>query len=309
MVSSCGLRYSVTNADGQWTTTSLGDSKDHGPLIAFDGDKAYVASWRELPYEPDTCGGKDAFAPSAGVYYRLRTLPAGGWSKAIPFGKRGDHLTAFRVHASVLHAIVWNETSGTFYVRSTQDPVVSARHKIDGASGVSLRVGDDGRARVAYWADGSLRYGTFNGSSFSTSKISGGPTDGPAMLILGPGNQPHVVYTISRPTEGCGDADQAPSAGTYYATMANGKWISKRITKHLALLSLALDPGTGRVHVIEGNTLYTKEPSTAWVSAPLPEEVDLPVMRLDPATGRLLVVYLRRNASGESDGLFAITSP
>ena len=115
VITSCdGLRYSVTDADGPSTTTSLGDSKAHGPLIAFDGDQAYVAYWRVLPYEPDTCAGPDAFEPSAGVYYRRRMLPDGGWSKAIPFGKRGDHLTAFRVDNGVLHAIVWNETSGTF---------------------------------------------------------------------------------------------------------------------------------------------------------------------------------------------------
>jgi hypothetical protein len=311
VITSCDLRYSVTNADGQWTTTSLGDSKAHEPLIAFDGDQAYIAYWRELPWDADTCGGRDSMPPSAGVYYRKRTLPDGGWSKAIPFGALGDHLTAFRVDGGVLHAIVLSGNSErlrSFYIRSTQNPVVSARHKIDGVRDVSLRVGDDGRARVAYGADGSLRYGTFNGSGFSTSKISDGPTNGPPMLILGPGDQPHVVYTITPPTQGCGDAEPLSRAGTYYATMVNGKWSSQRITKHLALVSFALDPGTGRVHVIEGNTLYTKESSRAWASARLPAGVERPVMRLDPATGELLLVYLPSNPDGESDGLFAITS-
>src|SRR5262249_51202067 len=126
VITSCdGLRYSVTDADGPSTTTSLGESKARGPLIAFDGDQAYLAYWRALPSDPDTCAGPGEFEPSAGVYYRRRTLPDGGWSKATPFGKRGDHLTALRVHDGVIHAIVWNETSGTSYVRSTQDPVVS----------------------------------------------------------------------------------------------------------------------------------------------------------------------------------------
>lgn len=311
VITSCDLRYSVTNAAGQWTTTSLSDSKAHEPLIAFDGDQAYIAYWRELPWDADTCGGRDSMQPSAGVYYRRRTLPDGGWSKAIPFGTRGDHLTALRVDRGVLHAIVLNETSGrlrNFYVRSTQNPIVSARYGIDGARDVSLRVGDDGRARVAYWADGALDYGTFNGSGFSTSKIADGPTDGPAMLILGPGNQPHVAYTITPPTQGCGDAEPLSRAGTYYATMVNGKWSSQRITKHLALGSFALDPGTGRIHVIEGNTLYTKEASRAWASTRLPVEVDRPVMRLDPATGSVLLVYARSGPDGEPDGLFAITS-
>jgi hypothetical protein len=311
VVTSCdGLRYSITDADGSSTTTSLGDSKAHGPLIAFDGDQAYLAYWRVLPYEPDTCGGPDAFEPSAGVYYRRRTLPAGGWSKAIPFGKRGDHLTAFRVEDGVLHAIVWNETSGTLYVRSKQDPVVSIRRAIDADGPVSLRVGDDGRARIAYWSNTALRYGTYNGSGFSTSKIATGRTDGPAALILGPGDRPHIVYTIARPTGdgACGDPEGLARSGTYYATMVDGKWASERVTKQIGRASLALDPRTSRVHVIVGNTVYTKEPSRAWASARLPAGVEDPEMRVDPATGSLLLVYLDWNQAGESEGLLAITS-
>src|SRR6476620_9115141 len=240
VVTSCGLRYSVTNSDGAWTTTPLGDSKEQQPLIAFDRNQAYIAYWRVLPNDPDTCAGKDAFLPSAGVYYRRRTLPDGGWSRPIPFGQKGDHLQAFRVDGGVLHAVVWSEASGrTFYVRSTQDPVVSARHRIEADGPVSLRIGDDGRARVAYWGGGSLRYGTFNGSGFSTSKISNGPTDGPAMLVLGSGNQPHVAYTIVPPSQGCGDGEQLTRAGTYYGTMVDGKWTSQRVTKELGLSSLA----------------------------------------------------------------------
>jgi hypothetical protein len=312
VVTSCDLRYSVTNADGHWTTTSLADSKAHEPLIAFDGDQAYIAYWRELPWDADTCGGPDSMPPSAGVYYRHRTLPDGRWSKAIPFGALGDHLTGFRVDSGVLHAIVLNQTSerlGTFYIRSTQDPVVSARFRID-ARDVSLRVGDDGRARVAYWADGSLFYGIFNGSGFSTSKVATGRTDGPAALILGPGDQPHIVYTIARPTGdgGCGDSEGLARTGTYHATMVDGKWVSERVTKTVGLPSLGLDPGSGRVHVIVGNTVYTKEPSRAWASARLPAGVEDPEMRVDPATGRLLLVYIRSSPDGESDGLFAIAS-
>jgi hypothetical protein len=96
--------------------------------------------------------------------------------------------------------------------------------------------------------------------------------------------------------------------GTYHATTVNGKWASERVTKKLGLPSLALDPRTGRVHVIEGDTLYTKESSRAWASTRLPAGVDHPVMRLDPTTGSVLLVYLRSSPDGESDGLFAITS-
>ena len=202
VVTSCGLRYSVGDAGGPWTTTTLGDEHALAPLIAFDRDQAYIAYWRELPYDPDTCGG-DTPPPSAGVYYRWRTLPDGQWSKAIPFGERGDHLQAFRVDRGVLHAIVWNDTSNhTFYTRSTQEPVVDARYRIDADGDAALRIGDDGRARVAYWHSGSLLYATFDGSRFSTAKISDGPTDGPAMLVLGGGNQPHVAYTIVPPLAG-----------------------------------------------------------------------------------------------------------
>lgn len=309
VVTSCGLRYSVTNGDGTWTTATLGDSNEQEPLIAFDRNQAYVAYWRVLPNDPDTCAGKDAFLPSAGVYFRRRTLPDGGWSKAISFGTKGDHLQAFRVDGGVLHAIVWNETSRrTFYVRSTMDPVVSARHRIDADGAVSLRVGDDRRARVAYWGGGSLRYGTFNGSGFSTSNVSNGPTDGPAMLVLGAGNQPHVAYTIVPPTQGCGDAEQLTRAGTYYATMVKGTWTSQRVTKELGLSSLAIDPRSGRINLLVGNTVRTKVPNGSWVSARLPAGVDSPVMRVDPATGSLLVVYLHSSPDGESNAIYAITS-
>jgi hypothetical protein len=311
LISSCGLRYSVTDGNGAWTTTAIDDPKAMGPLIALDGNRAYIAYWRVLPYDPDTCGGFQ-WPPSAGIYYRYRTLPDGPWSKAIPFGKVGDHLTAFRVDDGVLHAIVWNGTSErghTVYIRATQDPVVSARHRIGANSDVSLRIGDDGRARVAYWIGDALRYGTFDGSRFATSKVADGPTDGPAMLILGPGNRPHVAYTIVPPSEGCGETDRLSRAGTYYATRVNGTWISKRITKKPDLASIALDPETGRIHILVGKVLYTKVANRDWVSAPLPAGVDSPVMRIDSATGNLLLVYLHTGPDGESEGLFAITSP
>jgi hypothetical protein len=309
VVTTCGLRYSVGDAAGPWTTTTLGDEHALGPLIAFDRDRAYVAYWRELPYEPDTCGG-DVPAPSAGVYYRWRTLPDGQWSKAIPFGERGDHLEAFRVDQGVLHAILWNDRSNrTLYTRSTQEPVVHARYRIDADGDAALRIGDDGRARVAYWHSGSLVYGTFDGSGFSTAKISNGPTDGPAMLVLGGGNQPHVAYTIVPPLEGCGDVNLLSRAGTYYATIVNGKWTSQRITKDVGLSSLGLDPGAGRVHVLVGNTVHTHDPDSGWVSTRLPAGVDDSVMRVDPATGTVLVLYIQRNRDGDSEGLFAFTSP
>jgi len=312
LVSSCGgLRYSVTDGDGTWTTTSIDDPKAMAPFIALDGNQAYIAYWRILPFDPDTCGGFQ-WPPSAGIYYRHRTLPDGAWSKAIPFGKTGDHLTAFRVDEGVLHAIAWNGTGDqghTVYIRSTTDPVVSARHRIDADGDVSLRIGDDGRARVAYWSGGSLRYGAFDGSRFRTSKVSSGPTNGPAMLILGPGNQAHIAYTIVRPWDGCGEPDGLSRAGTYYATQVNGKWASKRVTKDLDLTSIALDPRTGRMHVLVGHVLYTKAADRGWASAPLPAGIDDPQMRVDPATGTLLLVYDRTGPDGDSDGLVAITSP
>ena len=274
----------------------------------IDGNRAYVAYWRPLPYEPHDCGPNEP-GPSAGVYYRWRTLPAGAWSTAIPFGKTGDHLQAFRVDRGVLHAIVWNGTSGrTVYIRSTQDPVASTRHGIDTDGDVSLRVGDDGRARVAFWGGGSLRYGTFDGSGFSTSKVANGPTNRPAMLVLGARNQPHVVYTIVPPIEGCGTYEPTSRTGTYYATLADGTWTSQRITKKVGRPSIAVDPATGRVHVLVANVLLTKNPDSGWVSARLPAGVDSPVMRLDPATGGLLVVYLHSNADGVTEGLYAITT-
>ncbi len=171
---------------------------------------------------PDTCGGYEP-APSAGVYYRRRTLPDGAWSKAIPFGKtrRPPPGLPGRRWRAPCHRL--ERDLGTHRVHQVDaGPVVSTRHGIDADGDVSLRVGDDGRARVAYWGGGSLRYGTFDGSGFSTSKVANGPTDRPAMLVLGARNQPHVVYTIVPPIEGCGTSEPTSRTGTYYATLVNG---------------------------------------------------------------------------------------
>jgi hypothetical protein len=117
------------------------------------------------------------------------------------------------------------------------------------------------------------------------------------------------VFTISRLPEGCGEADQVSREGTYYATIVNGKWTSQRITKRLGPSSLVLDPRTGRVHFLIENVVHTRNANGTWVSTRLPAGIEFPVMRLDPATGNLLVVYVQSTPDGESDNLFAITSP
>ena len=277
--------------------------------IAFDGDQAYVASWRELPYDPDTCGGKDAFAPSAGVYYRWRTLPEGAWSKrsrsasaattSPPSGSTpacSTRSSGTRPRDHLLHPV----DTGPGGQRPAQDRrrrrrVAAGRRRWTGARRLLGRrfapLRDLRRVRLLDLEDLEVARPMVRPCSSS-----------------GPGNQPHVVYTIVRPTEGCGDVGSDSRAGTYYATMANGKWTSKRITKHLGLSSLALDPEPAVSMSSKATRCTRRSRPGAGSRQRCPREVDLPVMRLDPATGSLLVVYLRSNADGESDGLFAITT-
>ena len=82
------VRYSVSNADGSWTTSYFAmppDQEDRQPQLAIDGQTLWVAYSRN---NPATCGFS-----WAGVYYRKRTLPNGSWSVPKLLGRaRPGHL-------------------------------------------------------------------------------------------------------------------------------------------------------------------------------------------------------------------------
>jgi hypothetical protein len=175
---------------------------------------------------------------------------------------------------------------------------------VDG--GPSLRVGNDGKARVAYVnaRDGSIRLVTTDGTETTSTVVADqGKLENP-LLVLGPGNQPHLIWTrFATADEGCGGTSGGLSPmGTYYATLVDGAWKAERITKAIGPMSFVLDTDTGAVHVVvkeerdgrAGNRLthYERAPAGGWTATPIEALVEGTFMlRLDEADGTLVVAY------------------
>lgn len=278
--------------------------------IGFDGNVVYLAySW--VAVGDGACG--DDGLSDVGVYYRRRTLPGGSWSEPVHIGLTKDHLEAFRVEGTTLHAVVQNEDDGRTYYE-TLNGSTSQRYRLAASDSTSLRIGQDGRARIAYASSGSIRIATFTGSGFSTAKIPGGDGGSAPVLVLDGRDRAHVVWTRN-PGEwgGCaGGPEPDPKAGTYYATNASGSWRSDRITARVGATSLQVDEATGRVHVLVGDEsglwYYSKLPGARWSGKRLVSDaVGSAAIRLDPATGTLLVVYLRETS--DSTRIYTLTKP
>ena len=140
--------------------------------------------------DADTCGGPYSVVyEDLGVYYRKRSLPDGEWSKPRRLGREGDILGSLRVADGTLIAamvgpggptVVFQPVSGGSQVRG----------RLKGVSDeFSLRVGSDGKARVAYVhaRDGSIRLATTDGTETTSTVVADrGKLENP-LLILGPG--------------------------------------------------------------------------------------------------------------------------
>jgi len=312
----CGgsIVYSVSNRDGSWSSKVFAhpaNRQDLDPQIAFNGQVVYVAFTR---INPD--GGCGTLGVDTGVFYR-QTKPDGSWTEPKLISDVTDALEEFRVVGGTIHAVIHDVDQGRYYETVTGTTV--HRYLIPGAfSSVSMRVGTDGRARIAYRKADEVRYAVFNGSGFSTSAIGGTREDDqlPA-LVLDQSNHAHLLWSRMPSLLGCADGGPTPEDGTYYATNASGKWVSGRITTNLGATSLQVDKVTGRVHVLvagSGVRYYTKLPGGLWggtkvTSATVPLQLSAAAaIRLDPATGRLLIVYLAQQSSGLSK-VYAITKP
>ena len=283
---------------------SPGDRIDLGPELAVDDNTLYLAFTRYRPQnEADTCGGEGPFYLNVGVYVRSRTLPDGAWSAPRQIGRPEDVLYGFRVRDGTIHATVLNRRGANRYERitaSTEDRVPIRR-----VDGTSLRVGDDGKARMAYvdWKDGAIKVATVDGLDVTSTVVSDGGILRNPLLALGPGNQPHVVWTRYKSEDGgCGGSTLLDAQGTYYGTLRNGTWTSERITKATGLASFALDPETGAVDVlVNGNsdsgsrgrlTHYERASGGGWTATPLRTPVGGGVViRRDAADGSLVVAY------------------
>jgi hypothetical protein len=316
----CGgnIVYAVSNRDGSWSWKvfpHLADRLDLDPQIAFQGTIVYLAYTRIAPD-----GGCGSLGPDVGVFYR-RSQPDGSWTAPTRIGDPVDALESFRVAGGTIHAVVRGDDVAPYY--ETVNGTSTHRYRISGAFGnVSLRVGTDGRAIIAYQTGDGLRYGVFTGAGFSTSAIGGSREDdwAPALALDG-NNHAYVVWTRSPSPGGCAGPGPSPEDGTYYATNAGGTWETSRITTNLGRTSVQIDEATGQVHVLVGSTglrYYTKLPGGPWRGTKVSsDKVLAAVVRLDPATGTLLAVYIRARDTGiaqpwtmsGSGRIYAVTKP
>lgn len=254
-----------------------------GPRIAVSGSVVYVAFTRYIP--DGGCGGGRGL--SVGVYYRSRILPGGAWSAAKRIGTAADELQSFAAFGTTLHATVRGQDGLSYY--ETQHGSVYHRFRISRVSTgpVSMSIGSDGRARIAYAGTG-IRYATFTGSGFSSSRITGSlENDADPAAALDGNDKGHVVWTRYEPAA-CG----LIPVGTYYATNASGSWKTQRITKATGETSIQVDKSTGLIHVLIGAAHYSKASNGSWTRTVLvsPSWVT-GSLRLDPVSGTILVVY------------------
>ena len=201
------MRY-LTNVSGSWTTTTFShpaDRFDLEPQVAIDGNTVYVAYTRAAPA---TCG-----LDYIGVYYRWRTLPNGAWSTTTRIGRSADSLESFRVVGGVFHLTV-QDTAGVGQYETTATGSLK-RYVLPGSEFLtesSVRVGDDGAARVVYTTDGPIRYAVFHGSGFDWQIIPGTDAfDTDPQLVLDADNRAHVVWSRSG-AAGCGAEDPGSTA-------------------------------------------------------------------------------------------------
>jgi hypothetical protein len=311
----CGgsIRYSVSNPDGTFTTRTFPhppNRQELDPQMAFEGDVVYLAYTRIAPG-----GGCGQDHLDVGVYYRRRTMPNGAWSSPVRIGVVDDGLQSFRESGGTLYATVQNQSDWHLYYETLKGTTYH-RYPIPGGYGsVSLRVGTDGRARIAYQTQNGIVLGVFNGSGFSTSRITSPDYEewGP-VLVLDAHDKAHLLWTHSPPPGGCAGPGPSPKDGTYYATNTGGAWKAGRFTTLVGTTSLQVDDATGRVHALVGGDFglryFTKPASGPWTGSKLTSvPVSSPVIRLDPANGTLLVVYIRPSGAGGVGGIYVLTKP
>ena len=221
VASTCGeaIRYAEGAATGAWSVTRLQPPARHieiAPQLAVDGHTLYMAYTRYGPVVgAETCGPGVEYA-DLGVYYRTRALPGGTWSKPRRIGREGDVLDGFRVVDGTIHATVVPNNSGrAAYVAAGGGS--TAWVPLRGASGgTSLRVGDDGKPRVAYvnWRDGTVRFATIDGSTVASTIVASKGYLVDPLLVLSGGNRPHLVWTRDSTAQGgCAVPGPAPATG------------------------------------------------------------------------------------------------
>lgn len=296
-VCSGGIGYASSTDGETWKTSTFAPPADIfevDPQLAADGATLYLGYTRLRPVEQDTCSGGFVNEDPAGIYYRTRTLPSGRWSKPTRFRGDGDHLQSFRVIDGVIHATFQGGRGNgvVSYASSTTDDIA-----IPGAEATSLRVGDDGRPRIAFTGGGSVGYAvvTGNGRLKTTTIFSADDVEmGSPVLVLGADDRAFVSWA-AWPRPGC-EAPEPTHDGTWFATDVEGTWAVKRLSKDIGTASLVIDVATGRLHATyndrRGVRYVTRAGDGTWSGSrpAFPDGFQASVIRRDPASGRLLLV-------------------
>jgi len=291
------LRYADSTNGRGWTSATLQTPTGRyelDPQLALDGNKLYLAYTRVAPTDGG-CG--DDGLTDVGVYVRSRILPGGAWSDPKRIGAVGDHLQSFRVSGSVVHATVTRDDgSSTTYETMTGDTL--RRYPIGDAAGqTSLRVGDDGKGRIAYESSKGIAFGMVVSGRFASTTIPNGTNGWDPVLALAPGNDADVAWNRSYHGIGCAGPGDQPEDGTYFATNAGGTWVTSRLTPQVGGASLTIDPATGELSVVvaTGRRLirYHRAPgATTWEHETFIQcPASSPVIRANPKTGALFVAY------------------
>jgi hypothetical protein len=300
----CGnrIRY-ATSSDGRaWTRKTFSAPLHHedvGAQLAVDGSTLYVAFTR-LRIMDGACG--DDGLVDVGVYYRTRHLPSGAWSAPVRIGHLGDHMAAFRVVGGIIHETFTSDDGKgpVAYGRSDHGRFLSVA--LPKAVDTSLRVGDDGRARIAYTTGSDVRYATITTDgrlSASTIYRSSVMQLSAPSLVLGQGDRPYIAWSAHEQWGGggCADgSDAVPQPGTYFATLVDGAWSIRRISRIVDAPSILVDPQTGRVEVVvsydKGIRHLTRRPDGSWTGRLIPGTFGLgqSLVRRDPRSGHLVLV-------------------
>lgn len=318
----CGerIRY-ATSTDGRaWKSSTLpapADGYDQDLHLAVDDSTLYLAYTHLTPVDQDTCGGRAIQENAVGVFYRTRQLPNGRWSAPTRIGHDGDHLQSLRVVDGVIHeTFIADDSTGAVFYASLKGSTFHAI-KIPGAEASSLRVGDDGRPRIAYTTAHSLRYAVVAGGDrlettvvFSANDVI---TESP-VLVLGGGDRAFVSWTAMPGGEGC-EGPLPTHEGTWFATDVDGKWATKRLSRDVGSASLAVDVASGRLHATyndeRGVRYVTRASDGTWTGSRLDITRDFrgSILRRDPDTGMLLLVGSLYSDDDESEvGLYAVTA-
>jgi hypothetical protein len=248
-------------------------------------------------------------------------LPAGRWAAPIRLGHVADHLQAFRVAGGVIHE-TFTSADGTgpvSYGRLDRGHYRSTL--IPRATGTSLRVGDDGRARIAFTTGSAIRFAVVGRDASLSIRTIFRSKDlqlGPPSMVLGAGNHAYMAWQADLKHEfgGCSEPEPPPAVrpGTYFATDVTGSWAVRWISKIIGQPSVAVDTVTGQADVVisyrAGIRHLARAANGTWSGKLIAgtSQIEADQLRRIPRTGGLLLVGVRWHDEGPPDVVALVQS-